>query len=245
MRHVLTAVIATYILGWVPELFTGDQSWYMMAYVRDIQCALWIALSFHLIPPSKIVSRSILLAFFINVASEAQQYFIYTIFDYHHYLTSYVIYSILALTVLFYTLFKPYNYPSDPIRNPTNIYLCFSKPIKSVSLAGSLLGYCFGGMDIYTGGYLYGFKWSSDYYQFRKVDPHVIQRKYTIYDTGILCNDMIERKLFNLVKFARAGRLRIRCISTVDTVLIELGPRFRPSGVLGNIPSIYAAKVLR
>jgi hypothetical protein len=245
MKHILAVILWTYLIGHAPDLlFTGYDSWYMALYVRDMQCALWVALVFNYIPSSRIRERTSCLAFLVYVVTEAQLYYVNTIFSYDAYQKSYLIYTILITVFFSYQLFKRFNYKSDPIDDFHNIYLCWWKPKTSFTLSVSLLGLPFGGLSIYSRGILHGFKWNEEKYQAREVSPKVIQKNFIVQDTGIRMNSIIWSKLFDL-KYKKAGKLRIRCITTILPVLKEMGSHFTPKNKLEYIPCKLSARLLK
>jgi hypothetical protein len=245
MHNLIAVILYTYLLGMLPDvLFSGDDALYFAMYARDLQCALWISYGFCLIPPKRIIERTICLVFFIYVAVEAQQYFVYLAFDYGIYSTTYFIFTVIILTLFLYNLFKPYNHKSDPITEFHNIHLCFWRPGNVATLLPSLLGFAIGGVSIYTRGRLHGFRWSKSKYQDDEVSPKIIEKKFVVLDTGIKSNVITENIFLNL-RNVRAGRLRIRCISTIKPLLEHLGSKYNPSGWLELIPAIYSARILK
>jgi len=242
MTRLITIIAFTYGIAWIPYFYMLEDE-FITIYIRDIQYFLLISYAFELIPKNKIIIRSILLSWMIFCTVEAQQYFILQ-YNYDIYFNTYLITAGILLTILLYTILKPYKQNSDLMTDPDNIYLCFSKPLQKVSLAGSLLGYAVGGVDIYTGGKMYGFRRKDDRYHCRIVKKHIVARKYLIHDTKIKNNDLIAKYLYNYVKHAKAGKLRIRCISTISPLLSVLGTNYKPKGIFKNIPAVYSTGIL-
>ena len=192
------------------------------------------------IPKSKIRYKSCLMCVFIYIIAEAVTGIIDPIVSYNVYSTLYLItgYSILAIFIM--ACVKQYSFKSDKI-GKDNVYLCFHKPVTNRQFLASLIGLPFGGLCVYMDNHKYGFKLSKNTFQETRVKPEVMQRSFTIVDTGILRNDILRIELRKLIG-TKAGK-RITCIWTLRHVLAMLGQRFRPSW-WSLFPPLYSIQVM-
>lgn len=241
--HIISSILLLITEG-IPSLVNGDMEWILSITMLNLQCI--ILLSLVLKPPKKtnIIARSLILVFLIYRIIDFSLNSVYHYFDYNIYLQSYQLTAGVCFIIFIYNLLKPYNHKNDPIKELNNVYLCFWRPKNIISLSGSLLGKSLGGVSIYSGGFLYGYRWNSTQYQKEPISKELIARNFVVFDTGILINEVIHKSLTNLVNFAHAGRLRIRCISTIKPVLEILGPRYKPNSIFEYIPSIYSARIM-
>jgi hypothetical protein len=241
--HIISAILLLIIEG-LPSLFKGDTAWYMTVNMLNLQGIIFLFLILR--PPDKknIIARSLFLVFLIYKIVDYSLNIPHTFYDYEIYLKSYQVTAGICLIIFLYNLFKPYTYKSDTITEFHNIHLCFWRPGNVATLLPSLLGFAIGGVSIYTRGRLHGFRWTKSKYQDDEVSPKIIEKKFIVLDTGIKSNVITENIFLNL-RNVRAGRLRIRCISTIKPLLEHLGSKYNPSGWLELIPAIYSARILK
>lgn len=125
--------------------------------------------------------------------------------------------------------------------NKEKLFICLWKPATAKTLFQSLFGITFGSVCIYYQGYLFGFKWDSDAYKKRWLNPRIVQRKFVTINTGV-DNPYLMQHLDDLVGMP-AGFFRIRCVCVIKDILAEIDPGLAP-GFLGCIPSVYGWKVI-
>lgn len=239
MRQAVSAIVASLLLGHVPQFFEAE--WYMAMYCQGMQVAILSALVYQLVPGKETMLKSLCLVYVIYSALEPQWYFLYAFLDYNVYSWSYVLFTVLVSFPILKTLLKKYKLKSDKIVE-NNVYLCFWTPNHGLPLLSSILGYPFGGMAIYCDGHLYGYRWNNDKYKKEKISSKAIEKSFVVYNTRIRSNVIFTRSLNRLVGID-AGKLRTSCISTAIPFLKLLGPRFTPS-LNELIPSVYYKKVV-
>jgi hypothetical protein len=220
-----------------------DYEWYLYTFLQGIQIAIVSALVLSIIPIKKLQFRSLIMCFIAFRLSETSWNLVYHLVDYYSYAVSYILMTVLMVLVLKYNLTKIYDYPSDKIEKFHNIYLCFWKPSKPLSLLGSIFGFPYGGVSIFTREHLHGFKWDEKYFTMERRNPEAIERLYTVHDTGIKIDDEMADHLINL-SYKKAGLLRIRCIWTIRHILNKMGDPYAPR-LFGLMPSWLSARILK
>ena len=228
MKNLLQTIIFCYILSWLPVFFESDFAmnnaflrhieFDLSVYVVNMQCCILSALVFTLIQKNHIIQRAVCLVWLLYCVIEAQIYLFSELLGKGLYDISYSTFTVLIIVLFLFTQFKKYNYESDKIKPGKDIYFCFWSPKRFVPTLTSLVGKPFGGMSLYIDGILYGFRWDKELYQAEKVSPDWVQEKFTVYNTKIHTNDVIQYKLNLLVGVAEAGFMRIRCIAVLKQV---------------------------
>lgn len=240
-------IILTILLGLIPThetVIAHGLTWDVSLYVRDLQCFIWLFVSFLLTSRTKYLSKTTLLIFSFYVLIEAHLQIIDIVYGYGSYKISYIAFSFILIPILVYNISKKYNYKSDTIDDDSYIYFAFWQPKTFITLSASVLGRPFGGMSIYANGILYGYRWGCKCYKSEKIDKKVIEKNFIIKNTRIKNNSIITLELRKLVGKATAGFFRVRCIKSIKPVLASLGDKFVPKG-LEHIPSVYAGKVFK
>jgi len=137
-----------------------------------------------------------------------------------------------------YVLENRYRLISDTVNNK-DTFICLSRPQNAKSMCQALVGMTIGSVCIYSGGYLYGYRWGKPEYQKRKIPPIVIERKFLV--VNILPNKLPE--LDKLIGNP-AGVLRMKCVYVIKDVLMRIDPKLAPRWY-ELLPSRYGIKVLK
>ena len=242
MRDTLTAICASVLLLVVAHKVPESLSWDMGQYSSGMIGCVWIAWALKSLKRNDLIQKSLILSLLFYIVTETNFNLLYAVLGYNIYINLYWLISTVFFITLLYTRYKKYNYKSDEIKDNNNIYFCFWKPKAILPLTTSLFGAPFGGLSIYTCGNLYGFRWKKETYQKELILKESVQRKFTVFDTGIKANDVLMVKLHYLVG-CKAGKLRIKCLKILKPFLSAMGPKFSPKTI--ETPSEYFLRVAR
>lgn len=238
----------------IHHLFKGHLEWYVTIFCHIIFFIYLLIDKYKNYDNTKISDKSILAMVIILLIIDAIIYWplVYNMLYFFENTDSSILAILYILSQLFITIpllyyvsIRNYYYKSDKIECD-NIYFCLKKANTNRYILLSLIGAPFGSISVYTKNYLYGFKWSKDYFLKRRVNQKAVEQTYIIFDTGIKCTNKHIESLDNLIGTTakiKYLQVRFKCVYVLKDFLNILGDEYKPV-FLEFIPSLFVKKIM-